>query len=247
MVGAVLSAGGMASWGVTGSRRALRRVPKSNVDRGRRGRSLNANMNPRIASVAVICPAHEPTSKRTPLPVPLPASSFAGRGVGRRDAGRIVFMGTINQPFCWLGALLALCLAVTPAQAQPAAAPDSASPAPATTNNAPRAARGGPRGDPRVQNRTYPFTNTGEMLPYAVFVSSKVVKEKKAPLILALRGAGGNPTVFLQGAALNLAEEGGYILAGAMGYNSMGSFGMPASGRGGPGGRGGAPNGAARR
>jgi predicted esterase len=90
----------------------------------------------------------------------------------------------------------------------------------------------------RVQNRTYTFTNTGETLPYAVFVSSKVTKDTKAPLILALRGAGGNPTVFLRGGALDLAEEGGYILVGVMGYNSMGSFGMPASGRGGPGGRG---------
>lgn len=91
--------------------------------------------------------------------------------------------------------------------------------------------RGGvQRSDPRVENRTYLFTDTNETLPYAVFVSSKVTKDKKAPLIIALRGAGGNPTVFLQGAALNLAEEGGYILVGVMGYNSTGSFGMPASG-----------------
>jgi dienelactone hydrolase len=102
--------------------------------------------------------------------------------------------------------------------------------------------RGGRGMDPRVQNRTYLFTNTGEMLPYAVFVSSKVTKEKPAPLIIALRGAGGNPTAFLRGTALDLAEEGGYILVGAMGYNSMGSFGMPATGRGGPGGRAGSAN-----
>jgi predicted esterase len=87
--------------------------------------------------------------------------------------------------------------------------------------------------DPRVQNRTYLFTDTNETLPYAVFVSSKVTKDKKSPLIIALRGAGGNPTVFLRGAALELAEKGGYILVGVMGYNSTGSFGMPVSSGGG--------------
>jgi predicted esterase len=98
---------------------------------------------------------------------------------------------------------------------------------------------------PPVQNRTYLFTNTDETLPYAVFVSSKVSKDKPAPLILALRGAGGNPTALLHGRALTLAEDGGYILVGAMGYNSFGSFGMPVSGRGGfagPGGPGGPPS-----
>ncbi len=93
----------------------------------------------------------------------------------------------------------------------------------------------------RVQNRTYLFTDTNETLPYAVFVSSKVTKDKKAPLVIALRGAGGNPRSLLQGAALKEAEEGGYILVGAMGYAPMGSFGMPAGNFGGRGGRQGAP------
>ncbi len=118
-----------------------------------------------------------------------------------------------------------LCLSFSLAQAQPSPTQEPAS------QNAPGAGAG-----QRVQNRTYLFTDTSENLPYAVFVSSKVTKDKKAPLILALRGAGGNPGVFMRGAALNLAEEGGYLLVGAMGYNSMGSFGMPARGRGGRGG-----------
>src|SRR4029434_821244 len=42
--------------------------------------------------------------------------------------------------------------------------------------------------EPRVEIRTYTFTATGEDLPYAVFVSSKVKKDQKAPLIIALRG-----------------------------------------------------------
>ena len=93
--------------------------------------------------------------------------------------------------------------------------------------------------DPRVQSRTYPFTLTGENLPYAVFVSTKVAKEKKAPLIVALRGAGGDPGVFMHNPALSPAEEGGYILVAPIGYSPMGFFGMPASGRGGFGRRGG--------
>jgi predicted esterase len=118
-----------------------------------------------------------------------------------------------------------LCLPLCLAQAQPA--PEG--------GNAPGLAE-------RVQNRTYIFTDTNEPLPYSVFVSSKVTKDKKAPLVMALRGAGGNPRALLQGAALKEAEEGGYILVGAMGYAPMGSFGIPAGsfgGRGGPGGPGG--------
>ncbi len=120
--------------------------------------------------------------------------------------------------------VVALCLPLHLAQAQPAPAPE-----------------GGVSLAERVQNRTYVFADTNETLPYAVFVSSKVTKDKKAPLIIALRGAGGNPRVFLQGAALREAEAGGYILVGAMGYAPMGSFGMPAGSFGGRGGRGGAP------
>jgi predicted esterase len=87
--------------------------------------------------------------------------------------------------------------------------------------------------DPRVQSRTYVFTNTSETLPYAVFVSTKVTRDKPAPLIIALRGAGGNPGVFMREPALRLAEEGGYIMAAPMGYTAMGNFGNPATGVGG--------------
>lgn len=86
--------------------------------------------------------------------------------------------------------------------------------------------------DPRVQSRSYVFTNTGESLPYAVFVSTKVTREKPAPLIVALRGYGGNPGSFMWGPALKLAEEGGYIMVAPMGYNSGGNFGNPATAMG---------------
>jgi predicted peptidase len=82
--------------------------------------------------------------------------------------------------------------------------------------------------DPRVQQRKYRFTDTNEDLPYAVYVSSKVSKDKKNPLIVALHGLGGDHNSLLRGNALDLAEEGGYILVGPMGYNPRGWYGTPA-------------------
>jgi poly(3-hydroxybutyrate) depolymerase len=120
-----------------------------------------------------------------------------------------------------------------PLAQQPAQQPVPAAAAPA--------GRGG-RGaiDPRVQQRMYLFADTNEQLPYAVFVSSKVSKDKKNPLIVALHGLGGDQNTMMRANALQLAEEGGYIMVGPMGYNSGGWYGAPArygaGGRGAPGG-----------
>jgi predicted peptidase len=81
--------------------------------------------------------------------------------------------------------------------------------------------------DPRVQQRTYLFKDTNEQIPYALFVSSKVSKDKKNPLIVALHGLGGGGDSLLRGNALDLAEAGGFILVGPMGYNPRGWFGFP--------------------
>ena len=81
--------------------------------------------------------------------------------------------------------------------------------------------------DDRVELREYLFTDTGEMLPYAVFVSTKVTKDKKAPLALALHGFSGNHGTFMRTQCVDEAEKNGYILVGAMGYSPGGSFGMP--------------------
>ena len=89
--------------------------------------------------------------------------------------------------------------------------------------------------DPRVQVREYLFTGTNEQIPYAVFVSSRVRRDTKAPLVIALHGLGGTHTSLLRGNALDLAEEGGYILVGPMGYNPRGWYGVPPTGRGGRG------------
>jgi len=95
-----------------------------------------------------------------------------------------------------------------------------------------QAPTGAPKGaakapDPRVQQRKYHFADTNEDLPYALFVSSKVTKGKKAPLIVALHGVFGDGNSLLRGSAIDLAEEGGYVLVGPMGYNPQGWYGSP--------------------
>src|SRR3954471_23957734 len=57
---------------------------------------------------------------------------------------------------------------------------------------------GGDPVDDRVELREYGFKDPAENLPYAVFVSSKVDRTKKAPLVLALHGAGGNHGTFMR-------------------------------------------------
>lgn len=81
--------------------------------------------------------------------------------------------------------------------------------------------------DPRVQQRTYHFADTGEDLAYTVFVSSKVKPDTPAPLIVALHGYGGDSNFIVRGRLVDLAEENGYIVVGPMGYNATGWYGSP--------------------
>jgi predicted peptidase len=81
--------------------------------------------------------------------------------------------------------------------------------------------------EPGVQMRNYVFEETGETLPYSVYVSSKLKPGDKAPLIVALRGFTGNTLTIVRGTAVDLAEEKGYILVGALGYNNRAGFGVP--------------------
>jgi poly(3-hydroxybutyrate) depolymerase len=118
-----------------------------------------------------------------------------------------------------LCALLAIS-SVSVAQ-QPAAPPRQGPPA------------GAPRGpmtiqpDARTQQRSYDFDQEGKKLPYVVYVSSKVTKDKKAPLVIALHGLGGDANFIVRDRLVDLAEEGGYIVAGPMGYNESGWYGSP--------------------
>src|SRR4030042_6856908 len=83
--------------------------------------------------------------------------------------------------------------------------------------------------DSRAKELTYHFNDTNEDLKYCLFVSSKVTKDKKAPLIVSLHGVGAGPSIMFSKQAVDLAEEGGYILVGPMGYNERGWYGMPFS------------------
>jgi predicted peptidase len=70
-------------------------------------------------------------------------------------------------------------------------------------------------------------------MEYAVFVSTKVDKTKKSPLILALHGLGVPPAFWLS-RIIDDAQDGGYIVAAPTGYNLLGWYGAngPDSGRG---------------
>jgi predicted esterase len=91
--------------------------------------------------------------------------------------------------------------------------------------------------DDRVEIREYGFKETGENMPYAVFVSSKISKGQKAPLVLALHGYLGNYGTFMRSGCVEEAEKNGYILVGVMGYSPTAPFGNTNmfSGRRGPG------------
>ena len=127
-----------------------------------------------------------------------------------------------------LGAALGLTLA-RPGLAQPPGAPTGRPPGGpgGPGRNGPPAAPIKRDPDPRVQQRTYHFKDTNEELPYTLFVSSKVKRDKPAPLIVALHGYGGDSNFIVRGRLIDLAEEGGYIVIGPMGYNITGWYGSP--------------------
>jgi predicted peptidase len=81
--------------------------------------------------------------------------------------------------------------------------------------------------DPRVQQKTYTFAPTSEEMKYTLFVSSKVKPDVPAPLIVALHGLGGDSNFIVRNKLVELAEEGGYIVVGPMGYNVSGWYGSP--------------------
>src|SRR5262245_57920913 len=126
--------------------------------------------------------------------------------------------------------IVGLTLGVQIAASQIQLAQQQTQPAPAAAG-AQQAGRGGGRGtvDSRVQQRTYTFADTGEQMPYALFVSSKVTRDKKSPLIVSLHGLGGDQNTMVREnlRSVELAEQGGYLLVAPMGYNSGGWYGIP--------------------
>jgi poly(3-hydroxybutyrate) depolymerase len=100
---------------------------------------------------------------------------------------------------------------------------------------------GGFAADPRAQVRTYHFADANQDMQYCVFASSKVSKNTPAPLIVSLHGMGAPPTIMCNQTAVDLAEQGGYVLVAPMGYSTTGWFGSPVINMGGRGRGRGAP------
>jgi predicted esterase len=149
-----------------------------------------------------------------------------------------------------IGLLVAVCLLLGLAQAQDPAGQGRPAPGTSRVTSPPVAKTAGQSRktgmdsvDDRVELREYYFADTDEWLPYAVFVSSKVSKDKKAPFVLALHGFGGNHGTFMRTPCVEEAEKNGYILVGVMGYSPGAPFGrtMPARGAAPPGAVPGAP------
>ena len=77
---------------------------------------------------------------------------------------------------------------------------------------APAPAKGGKGGgkgfaqDPRAQTRMYHFEDTNEDLPYSLYVSSKVKKDQKAPLVVTLHGLGAPQTIMMGKTAIEIND-----------------------------------------
>lgn len=80
--------------------------------------------------------------------------------------------------------------------------------------------------DPRVQHLSYRFEETGEEIPYALFVPKSYDPDKPAPLIISLHGLG-RQYDWLMGyhGLLDAAEAGGYLVVTPLGYTRRGWFG----------------------
>ncbi len=119
-----------------------------------------------------------------------------------------------------LSLILSLLMVLAAAQFAPAQAPEAKqSPQPKMPFQI--------KPDPRVQQRSYHFKEADKDITYVLYVSSKVSKDKKNPLIVALHGMGGDGNFLVRDRLVDLAEEGGYIVVGPMGYNVTGWYGSP--------------------
>lgn len=76
----------------------------------------------------------------------------------------------------------------------------------------------------RIQRQKYLFTETGDSLEYATYVSWEVDPRKPSPLVIALHGKGVGPENIVRAIGFE-AEERGYIVAAPMGYNLEGWYG----------------------
>jgi predicted peptidase len=80
--------------------------------------------------------------------------------------------------------------------------------------------------DKRVQGRSYTFAETGQTIPYALFVPSSYDASKAWPLIVGLHGRG-RPFDWLMGyeGIVDFAQRDGYIMVTPLGYHPIGWYG----------------------
>ena len=80
--------------------------------------------------------------------------------------------------------------------------------------------------DPRIQHRSYVMEETGETIPYALFVPSGYDPATPAPLMVSLHGAGRQYDWLMNYAGfLDLAEHHGYVVVTPLGYTRRGGYG----------------------
>ena len=80
--------------------------------------------------------------------------------------------------------------------------------------------------DLRVQHRSYVMKETGETIPYALFVPSGYDPSKPSPLLVSLHGAGRQYDWLMNYAGfLDLAERHGYVVVTPLGYTRRGGYG----------------------
>jgi predicted peptidase len=82
----------------------------------------------------------------------------------------------------------------------------------------------------RIEQREYFFADTNETLEYSVFVSRKVNKAKKSPLVIGLHGLNTPPGAWLS-RITDAADDAGYIVAAPTGYTVTGWYGANGPGR----------------
>lgn len=77
------------------------------------------------------------------------------------------------------------------------------------------------------QQRHYTFKDTGEELPYRLYVPRSYQPGQKMPLILALHGAGGRQDYFFRAGTQtqDLCDKYGFIFVAPLGYHAFGGYG----------------------
>ena len=86
--------------------------------------------------------------------------------------------------------------------------------------------------DPRVQHLSYNFEETGESIPYALFVPSSYKKDENISLVVSLHGLT-RTYDWLMGyeGLLDLAEEFNFIVVTPLGYTRKGWYGSWSKGQ----------------